>query len=86
MEADQGERQAHERKHHTTSCMGWALAGRHEMVQRLTARSCHPEGKRAEGLPVERRLTCLGDVIQQHAEASVSDSFKRQSSRGRVSE
>ena len=50
----------------------------HEMVRWLIARSCHPEGKRAKGLPRERWLISIGDVIQQHSEVSLSESFKRQ--------
>lgn len=39
------------------------VKGKHGTVQRLTANSYQPAGKRAS----ERGLTCLGDMVQQHA-------------------
>lgn len=45
----------------------------YETVQRLKARSCDPEGKRARGLPVGKGLTCLDDATQPTGGVSTAE-------------
>lgn len=50
LEADQGKRHAHERKHHMTSCMGWAWQGGMRWLK-ASSKALPPRREEGKGTP-----------------------------------